>query len=142
MKIIIRNGIEFFPMTGRWSLATGIIFILILQILSFSVNPYTSDLSKKSTQFDFQNNDHHSHSHSPVSITLESYGDEGFKLELLSIFDAEIDLQIESSMPYFTDLHHEDKFQISANSPKQFFKESFFVFIVFVAPNCLARFNL
>jgi hypothetical protein len=85
-----------------------------MQIAALAADPF---FEVDSTESDLNSHDHR---HSPFSIILEDFDDKRFNLELFSLFDAEVIMEIESTHSYQSDISDEEVLNIFANSPVDF----------------------
>jgi subtilisin-like proprotein convertase family protein/subtilisin family serine protease len=97
------------------SVSFGLVFLLLIQIAALAADPFFEIESTESAL-----SPHHHHHHSPLSISLENFDEKSFNLELSSLFDAELLMEIESNVLFQSEISNGETFKIFANVPVDF----------------------
>ena len=117
----------------KTTLSFGLVFLLLMQIAALAADPF---FEIESTESDLSPHDHH---HSPLSISLENFDEKSFNLELSSLFDAELLMEIESNVLFQSEISNGETFKIFANVPVDFsvslndYEDQFEVILVLTA---------
>jgi len=101
-------------MMRKASVSFGLVFLLLMQIAALGADPF---FEIESTESALSPHDHH---HSPLSISLENFDEKSFNLELSSLFDAELLMEIESNVLFQSEISNGETFKIFANVPVDF----------------------
>ena len=121
-------------MLRKTFISFGLVFLLLMQIAALAADPL---FEVESTKSELSPHDHHHHS--PLSISLDNFDGKSFNLELFSIFDAEVLMEIESNVLFQSGISDGDDFNIFANVPVDFsvslhdYEDQFEVILVLTA---------